>query len=74
MTGFVNGLYKLCDDAVPVIVAIAAVAFLILGVKSIIQGEEGRIRFKTDILYIVGGSGLALLAVELGKTVTSWFM
>ncbi|MEA5142812.1 MAG: hypothetical protein VB023_04440 [Oscillibacter sp.] len=74
MAGLVNGIYKICDAAQPVLTAVLILMLLIMGVETIIGGADSHVKFKESIKWLLIGSAIAFGASALGKEIMSWFM
>lgn len=74
MTKFTQGLYQICNDLQPVVLAILILMLLIAGIGMIVGGEEARGWIKERIKYILFGAAIAFGATEVGKLIASWFM
>ncbi|EUC51793.1 MULTISPECIES: hypothetical protein [Mogibacterium] len=74
MNGLINGIYNLCSALQPLAGAILVLMIIIGGISTMVDGAEGRGRFKSHITYTLIGAALAFGAASLGKVVMGWFM
>lgn len=74
MSGLVNGIYNICTALQPVAGAILILMLIISGIGTMVDGAEGRGRFKQTITYLLIGAGIAFGASSLGKLIMGWFM
>lgn len=74
MNGLTQGIYSLCDALIPVATAVLVASLVVLGIMTIINGSEGRVRFKEQVVYIILGAAVVFCAVGLGKTISGWFI
>lgn len=74
MNGLINGIYNLCSALQPLAGAILVLMIVIGGISTMVDGAEGRGRFKSHITYTLIGAALAFGAASLGKVVMGWFM
>lgn len=74
MAKFTQGIYQICSDAQPLILAILILMLVVAGIGMIVGGEEARGWIKERIKYILMGAAIGFGATELGKLIASWFM
>lgn len=74
MTGLVEGIYRICDTMQPVALAVLVLMLVVLGITTIIGGEESRGRFKESIKWILIGAAIVFGASAIGQEIASWFM
>lgn len=74
MAKFTQGIYQICNDAQPLILAILILMLVVAGIGMIVGGEEARGWIKERIKYILMGAAIGFGATELGKLIASWFM
>lgn len=73
MSNFANTLTNFVTSARPIIIALVAAAFLIIGAMMIYPSERSKEQGKAALPWVVIGSALALGAVSLATSVGSSF-
>lgn len=74
MDKLVEGIYDICNALQPVAAALLVLSLVIVGISTIIGGEESRAKFKEAIKWILIGSAITFGASSLGKMIMGWFI
>lgn len=74
MNKLIEGLYSLCDALQPIGVAVGVVAICVAGIVYIKDGADGKMKIKENMVAIIIGLAICLLAPTIGKEVAGWFM
>lgn len=73
-SGILTGIHGFCDAATPLIAGLLVAELIIIGIKAQINKAEGKAAVKTDVIWVLIGTGIGLCASALGEEVTSWFV
>jgi len=73
MNGLVSGLWKVCSALKPVGAVVAVVMLAICGIVYIKDGADGKAKIKENIIAILIGLAICLLAPTIGQEVAKWF-
>ena len=73
MGNFATTLQNFVTSARPIIIAVVAVAFLVIGVMMIYPSEQGKEKAKAALPWVIIGAAISLGAVGLATTIGGSF-
>jgi len=74
MDKLVQGLYSICDALQPVGIGLAVVMIAVAGVVYIKDGADGKLKIKENMIAIIIGLAICILAPTIGKEIAAWFL
>ena len=69
-----QGIYALCDALTGVSGAILVLCLIIIGISTMKNGADGKMKTKEDLTYVILGAGITFMASFIAKSVMGWFM
>ena len=72
-SGLCTGINNFCTSATPIIACILIAELIIIGIKAQINKGEGKQAVKSDVIWVIIGTGVALCASSLGTEISGWF-
>lgn len=73
MDSFAQTIQNFVTSARPIVIAVVAVAFLVLGVMMIYPSEQGKEKAKAALPWVMIGAAISLGAVGLAATIGGSF-
>lgn len=73
MTELANGLWLIAEALQPIGIGLAVVMIGVAGAVYIKDGADGKAKIKENMIAIIIGLGICLLAAPIAKAVALWF-